>query len=155
MDLRPQFLPPNFDEVWFARLVELAARLDGADSGVWDDDLAEFNRLAGTTIPFDDFQEIYEQQSHRDWVRRILFQKTLLPCADISLEEMIEIVTRAMSIDENADWDFYLELFVVNCKHPLGVNLIFGPTTSVPEFPQDREPTAEEIACLAVGYVAK
>ncbi len=67
---------------------------------------------------------------------------------------MIEIVTRSMPGNDNPDYDFYLELFVVNCKHPSGTNLIFWPNL-VPELPQNREPTAEEIADLALGRHAE
>ena len=58
--------------------------------------------------------------------------------------------------DETFDHDLrylrdhgYLELFQINCKHPSGTDLIFWPNL-VPELPQDREPTAEEIADLAL-----
>jgi hypothetical protein len=47
------------------------------------------------------------------------------------------------------DADVFLELFPVNCKHPSGSDLIFWPNL-VPALPQDREPTAEEIAGLAM-----
>ena len=45
--------------------------------------------------------------------------------------------------------DFYVELFTVNCKHPSSTDLMFRPSL-VPELPQGREPTAEEIADLAM-----
>jgi hypothetical protein len=60
---------------------------------------------------------------------------------------MVEIVARVLA--DNADHHFYLELFLVNCKHPSGSDLIFWPNL-VPELRQDREPTAEEIADLAI-----
>ena len=61
---------------------------------------------------------------------------------------------RAAPGNGNLDYDFYLELFLVNCKHPSGSNLIFWPNL-VPELPQDREPTPEEIAELAIGHRAE
>jgi hypothetical protein len=60
---------------------------------------------------------------------------------------MVEIVLRVMARD--AGHDFYLELFLASCEHPSGTDLIFWPS-EVPELPQDREPTAEEIADLAM-----
>jgi hypothetical protein len=147
MELRPELMPPILDEARVARLAKLADHLDGARPGEWEDDLAEFNRLAGTAIPFEEFQGIYGGESHRDWVRRVLFRRALAPVPDLSREEMVEIVSRVMAC--GADRDFYLELFLVHCKHPSGTDLIYWPNL-VPELPQDREPTAEEIADVAM-----
>ena len=60
---------------------------------------------------------------------------------------MAEVVSRVMACA--AAHDFYLELFLVNCKHPSGADLIYWPD-QVPELPQGREPTAAEIAELAL-----
>ena len=114
----------------------------------------EFNRLAGTAIPFEDFQGICGAEEHDTWVRRVLYRKSLVPAAALSREEMIEIVLRALPQGGNPDYDFYLQLFLVNCKHPSGSDLIFW-SNLVPELPQDREPTAEEIADLAIGRRAE
>ena len=53
MELRPELMPPALDEAKVLRLTELAAGLDGAHPGMWEEDLAEFNRIAGTTLPID------------------------------------------------------------------------------------------------------
>ena len=66
MELRPELMPPALDEALVARLARLAARLDGAHPGLWEDDLAEFNRLAGTALPFEEFQGIYGGEDHKD-----------------------------------------------------------------------------------------
>jgi hypothetical protein len=60
---------------------------------------------------------------------------------------MVEIVSRVTACAD--DRDFFLELFVVNCNHPSGTDLIYWPD-QVPELPQDREPTAAEITALAM-----
>lgn len=147
VDLRPELMPPTLVEEFVARLAQLADRLDGAKSGERDDDLIEFNRLAGTNLQLADFQGIYKSEDPEDLVRRVLFQRALVSDPGISLSEMTEIVSRMTGC--GADHDFYLELFLVNCKHPSGTDLIFWPD-QVPELPQDREPTAEEIAALAL-----
>jgi hypothetical protein len=147
MQLRPELLPPALDTVLVARLAHLASNLDGAVQGEWEDDLAEFNRLAGTALCFEQFQGIYGSEEHEDYVRRLLFRRSLAPDSALSLAEMSEIVSRAKAVHK--DEDFYLELFLVNCKHPSGTDLIFWPD-EVPELPQDREPTAEEVAKLAL-----
>ena len=152
MELRPELMPPPLGVAKVASLAKLAAGLDGAHPGQWEDDLAEFNRLAGTTIPIVEFQGIYGVEDHEDWVRRVLYQQSLVP-ADVSREEMVEIVSRATPSNGNPNYDFYLELFLVNCKHPSRSDLIFWPNL-VPGLPQDREPTTEEIADLALGHPA-
>jgi hypothetical protein len=147
MELRPELMPPALDKALITRLARLADRLDGAAPGQCDDEILEFNQLAGTTIPLVEFQGIYGGEDHEDWVRRVLYQLSLAPIADISRLEMVEIVSRVMACGE--DHDFYLELFLINCMHPSGSDLIFWPNL-VPQLPQDREPTAEEIAELAI-----
>jgi hypothetical protein len=147
MELRPGLMPPALDAALVARLAKLADRLDGAAPGQRDADLAEFNRLAGTDIPLADFQGIYKSEDAEDFVRRALFQRSLAPDPKVSLAEMTEIVSRVKACGD--DSDFYLELFLVNCKHPSRTDLIYWPNL-VPELPQGCEPTAEEIAELAL-----
>lgn len=147
MELRPDLRPPALDAALVARLARLADRLDGAAPGQRDGDLAEFNRLAGTTLPLADFQGIDSGEDPEEFVRRVLFQRSLAPDPNLTLAEMAEVVSRASAGED--DHDFYLELFLVNCKHPSGTDLIYWPDL-VPELPQDREPTAEEIAELAL-----
>ena len=146
MKLRPELIPPVLDEALVARLAELANHLDGARPGEWEDDLAEFNRLAGTSIPFEEFQGIYGAENHEDYVRRVMFRRLLVQDPALTQSEMTEIVKRVMECA--TDRDFYLELFLVNCKHPSKSDLIYWPNL-VPELPQGREPTAEEVADLA------
>ena len=147
MDLRPELMPPALDAAVVARLAELADRVDGARPGQRDDALAEFNRLAGTKIPLADFQGIYRSEEPEDFVRRALFQRALAPDPRLSLSELTEIVSRVVA--GGPDHDFYLEVFLVNCKHPSGTDLIYWPDL-VPELPAGREPTAEEVATLAL-----
>lgn len=147
MQLRLELMPPTLDAALVARLTKLAANLDGAAAGLQENDLAEFNRLAGTDIPFEEFQGIYGGEDHEDYVRRVLYRRHLAPDPSLTREEMVEIVSRVTACAD--DHDFFLELFVVNCNHPSGTNLIYWPD-QVPELPQDREPTAAEIAALAM-----
>lgn len=140
-------MPPVLDEAKVRHLAGLAARLDGANPGQWEEDLEEFNRLAGTSLPLENFQGIYGGEDHEDWVRRVMYRQSLAPIIDLTRAEMIEIVSRAAA--GGTGRDFYLELFLVNCKHPSGSDLIYWPDL-VPELPQDREATSEEIAALAM-----
>jgi hypothetical protein len=147
MELRHELMPPAVDKALIARLAKLADRLDGSRPGQCDDELAEFNRLASTDIPLTDFQGIYKSENAEDFVRRVLFQRSLAPDPSVSLAEMTEIVSRVRACGD--DSDFYLELFLVNCKHPSRTDLIYWPNL-VPELPQGREPTTEEVAELAL-----
>src|SRR5262245_21609183 len=94
MGLRPELRPPILDE---AKVARLASRLDGAYPGLWEEDLAEFNRLAGTDLPIDQFQGIYGAEEHEDWVRRLLYYHLTRPAANVSREELAEVIRRAMS----------------------------------------------------------
>jgi hypothetical protein len=147
--LRPELVPPTLDKALVTRLARLADRLDGARPGQGDDELAEFNRLAGTALLVADFQGIYKAENPEDFVRRVLFRRSLAPDARLSRAEMAEIVSRVMACGE--DHDFYLELFLVNCKHPSRTDLIFWPNL-VPELAKNQQPTPEEIAELAMRH---
>ena len=150
MELRPGLIPPVLDQEKVARLARLAARLDGARPGQWEEDLAEFNRLAGVALGIEDFQGMYAAEEHEDWVRRLFYGQAAQSAPDVSHQEMIEIVSRAMPQNGHPDSDFYLELFLAKCKHPSASDLIFWPNLA-PELFLDWEPTAEEIADLAIG----
>jgi hypothetical protein len=147
MELRPELTLPTLDEALVARLARLADRLDGSPPGRHDDLLVEFNRLAGTALALEDFQGIYKVEDAEDWVREVLYQRFIRRVPDLSRTEMVEIVSRVLTGRD--DHDFYLDLFLVNCRHPS--DLIFDPK-SVPELPQDREPTAEEIVDCDLGW---
>lgn len=147
MELRPELMPPALDEAKVARVAAIASTLDGYNSPDPDALLRRFNREAGTDLDLEVSQKIYASQDHEDWVRRVLYRRSIAPRDDLSRAEMVEIVSRVMACD--ADHDFYLEFFLANCKHPSTTDLIFWPN-EVPELPQDREPTAEEIADLAM-----
>src|SRR5262249_8972446 len=106
MQLRPELTPPPLEAALVTRLSHLAANLDGAAPGQWEDDLAEFNRLAGTVMPFEQFQGIYGGEDHEDFVRRVLYQQRLAPDPALTRAEMTEIVSRVMA--SAADHNFYL-----------------------------------------------
>lgn len=147
MELRPELCPSKLDDSIVSRLTDLAARIDGANPGLAEEDVADFNRLAGTAIPYDEFQGISGGEDHDEWVRRTLILNTLHP-VDLSRDEMAEIVARALK--RGPDQDFYIELFRVNCSHRSTTDLLFWPN-QIPELPKDRRPTPEEIADIALS----
>jgi len=128
MELRPELMPPVLDETLVARLAKLAAGLDGARPGQWEDDLAEFNRLAGTSIPFEEFQGIYGGEDHEDYVRRVLFYRLIKPVPDVTRAELAEVVRRAMPTNEFFDQhEAYMAVFDANVPLEGASNLIFYP----------------------------
>jgi hypothetical protein len=127
MDLRPQLRPPELDEALLNRLADLAASIDGARPGEWEELLEEFNRLAGTDIPFDYFQGIYGGEEHIDWVRRLLISRAAAPVSDATRDELVEVVRRAMTHEEYTVRQAYMMILDANVPLPNASNLIFYP----------------------------
>jgi hypothetical protein len=128
MELRPELMPPALDEALVARLAKLAARLDGARPGRWEDDLAEFNRLAGTSIPFEEFQGIYGGEEYEHYVCRLLCYQRIKPALGVTRAELAEVVRRAMPQNEFFDQhEAYMAVFDANVPLRGASNLIFYP----------------------------
>ena len=129
MELRPELMPPELDEALVARLAKLAARLDGARPGQWEEDLAEFNRLASTNIPFEEFQGIYGGEEHEDYVRRVLCYRLIKPVPDVTRAELAEIVRLAMPTTNEffGQHEAYMAIFDANVPLEGASNLIFYP----------------------------
>jgi hypothetical protein len=133
MELRPELMPPPLDKALVDRLAHLAARIDGARPGQWEDDLAEFNRLAGTELPFSLFQGIYGGEEHIDWVPRVLYYRTIKPAAGVTREELVEVVRRAMSMADSHQREAYMMIFDANVPLEDASSLIFYPPDYDPE----------------------
>jgi hypothetical protein len=127
MELRPELMPPALGEAKVRRLAELASGLDGANPGLWEEDLAEFNRVAGTALPIEDFQGIYGAEEHEAWVRRVLVRQAVRPVADVTRSDLVEIIRRAMPQNGYADHEAYMAVFDANVPLPGASNLIFYP----------------------------
>jgi hypothetical protein len=127
MELRSELMPPALDEAKVRRLAELASRLDGADPGQSDHDLAEFNRIAGTDFSFEVFQRIYESEAHQTWVRRILVRRAVRSVANVTSAELVEVVRRAMPQNGYSDFEAYMAIVDANVPLRGGSNLILYP----------------------------
>src|SRR5262249_35250889 len=110
-----------------SRLAELASSIDGANPGQWEDDLEEFNRLAGMDLAFLDFQGIYKAEDHECWVRRLLAQQRVARVPDVTRDELVEVVRRAMPQNGNPDYEAYMAILDANVPLPGASNLIFYP----------------------------
>ena len=128
MELRPQLMPPALDEQFVVHLARLADCLDGARPGEFEDELAEFNRLAGTELDFADFDGIYGAEEHANWVRRLLYAQKIKPAPDVTREELAEVVRRAMPQNEFfGQHEAYMASFDANVPLKKASNLIFYP----------------------------
>lgn len=128
MNLRPELTPPVLDEDLVQRLSALADRLDGAYPGQYDEDLAEFNRLAGTMLLHHEFQGIYGGDTHEAWVRRTLYSHLIKPAAKVTPDELVEVARRAIPTGESPDQSSaYMAIFDANVPLAAASNLIFFP----------------------------
>lgn len=127
MELRAELMPPVLDEAKVSRLAELAADIDGAGRGQWEDILSEFNRIAGTAFAFEDFQGIYGAEEHDIWVRRILVGQTVRPVPGVTRAELVEIVRRAMPQSGDPAYEAYMAIFDAHVPRRKASNLIFYP----------------------------
>lgn len=118
-------MPPKLDEDRVAHLAKLAAAIDGARPGEWEDKLEMFNRLAGTAFGFKDFQGIYGGEDHSTWVRRVLNKRQIRSVPDVTRDELVELVRRAATVGEEAE--AYMLVFDANVPRPKASNLIFYP----------------------------
>lgn len=88
---------PKLDEDLVQRLATLAARLDGGDEVADASLLDEFNQLAGTDIPFSEFQGTYGAEEHIDYVRRVLTDRATEATPDLSREGLVEMFAKVLA----------------------------------------------------------
>jgi hypothetical protein len=124
MKLRHELTPPLLDEQLVAQLAEVADAIDGNPSEAL---CAEFNKLAGTELPASFFQGVYGSEEHVKFVRRVLRQQHIKPVPDVTRDELVEIVRRAMELDHVEMQEAYMDVFDCNVQRPHASNLIFYP----------------------------
>lgn len=129
-------MPPNLDPLWVGRLADLANRVDGASPEEAADDVAEFNRLAGTSFTSRDFQGIHGAERHEAWVKRVLYGQLIRAADGVTRDELIEVVRRAKpSGGSFAEHEAYLAIFDANVALPDASNLIFYPPAELGDDP--------------------
>lgn len=155
MELRPELMPPPLDEAKVARLAELASRIDGANPGQWEDELAEFNREAGTNLGFPDFQGIYGGQDHDTWVRKVLAERYQRRLPDITRAELVELVRRVMEAEGTEhEIDFWLDMLALNIPDPEVSDLIYWPGEYFGDGDNSRELTPDQVVDIALARAA-
>jgi hypothetical protein len=155
MTVRPEFQPAALDEALVARLAELAAKIDDAQPGEWEDDLEEFHRLSGTDVPFEHFQGIYGGEEHEDWVRRLLMSQRTSTIPDLTRADLIAVFDKIRSRYSGqcspAELDFVLAQLEHNLGDPQISDLIFWPGEYFGDGDNTREMTPEEMAEAALA----
>ena len=150
--MRPELSPPSLDEARVARLAALAAQIDGAHPGQWEDALTEFNAEAGTALAFSYFQGIYGGQDHTTWVRTLLAAPHQRRVPDISHAELVELARRVMEADgEEHEVAFWVGMLALNIPDPQVSDLIFWPGEYFGDGNNARELTPEEVIDIALA----
>jgi hypothetical protein len=119
---------PILDENLVQRLAAIAARLDGGDEVADAALLDEFNRSAGTNIPFSEFQGICGAEEHIDYVRRVLTDRATEASSELNREELIEMFAKVLA--DPCD-EAYLQYVFTTIKKTFGdtqvSDLVFWP----------------------------
>ncbi|WP_417377462.1 hypothetical protein [Gimesia maris] len=147
---------PKLDEDLVQRLAKIAARLDGGDEVADASLLDEFNQLAGTDIPFSEFQGIYGAEEHIDYVRRVLTDRATEASPDLSREGLIEMFAKVLAAPCD---DAYVQYVFNTINQTFGdtqiSDLIFWPGEYFGDGNNQRELTPELIADAVLERYAK
>ncbi|MCH8147400.1 MAG: hypothetical protein IH987_05305 [Planctomycetes bacterium] len=145
MELRSELQFPHLNESKVNRLSELAASIDGARPGEWEDDLAEFNQLAGTSLGFAEFQGIYGGMEHDSWVRNVLCMPLAEKQFDLTNDEMLEIIERlCTAAGEEHEQFFWIKLLETNLDPQIS-DLIYWPGEYFGDGDNSREMSPQHI----------
>jgi hypothetical protein len=140
MRLRNALNPPHLDPDFVTALADIASQLDGCDPVIQDcASLVErFNASAGTSLELGDFH--FSGAVDAETFVRTHLTPSPRKVADITYEELLELVTRVFTADgEDYELDYWLAVIEANVPDPNVVNLIywpeqyFGPDTEVPD----------------------
>lgn len=124
MELRKELTPPVLDEHLVSLLATLADSLDGNPS---EELRQQFNNLAGTDLSMDRFQGVYESEDHANFVRGILRSQLIRPLPNVTQDELIEVVRRAMIAKNPGIQKAYMAIFDCNVPLRQASSLIFYP----------------------------
>ncbi|MFG3496856.1 hypothetical protein [Streptomyces sp. NPDC047928] len=146
MDLRPELLPPPVSR---QRLEELSCEIDRiagllADrSEDADEAIRTFNTMTGHDYTAYAFTHYWRGRDLEDFARGAA-RPARPRVADITRDELVEIVRRILAGDPEID--YYLVLLQANVLHPAVTGLIFHPPDGL------QNAAAEEIVDEALKY---
>ncbi|MGQ4353051.1 bacteriocin immunity protein [Streptomyces drozdowiczii] len=146
MDLRPELLPPPVSRQRLNELcteVERIAELLTAHPEVAGGEIEAFNAMTGQDYVALDFAEYDGSRSLEEFAREAA-RPARPVIADITRDELVEIVRRLLTGSEESD--YYLRLLEANVSHPRVSDLVFHPSDIL----QDRSP--EQIVDEALKY---
>lgn len=147
---------PKLDEYLVQRLATIAARLDGGDEVADVSLLDEFNQLAGTDMPFSEFQGIYRAEEHIDYVRRLLTDRATEASPDLSREGLVEMFAKVLA---DPCEDAYLQYVFTTIKKTFGdaqiSDLVFWPGEYFGDGNNQRELTPELMAAAVLARYAQ
>lgn len=147
---------PNLDDDLVQRLAEIAERLDGGDEVADAALLNEFNRLAGTSIPFSEFQGIYGGEDHVDYVRRVLTDRATEAAPNLNRELLTQMFAKVLA--DPCD-DAYLQYVFTTIRKTLGdgqiSDLVFWPGEYLGDGNNKRELTPELMADAVLEHHAR
>jgi hypothetical protein len=147
---------PKLNADLVKRLAKLAARLDGGDELADASLLDEFNQLAGTDIPFSEFQGIYGAEEHIDYVRRVLTDRASEASPDLDREGLMVMFAKVLA--DPCD-DAYLQYVFTTIKKTFGdtqiSDLVFWPGEYFGDGNNQRELTPELMADAVLERYSK
>jgi hypothetical protein len=147
---------PKLDEELVQRLAAIAARLDGGDKLADASLLDEFNQLAGTDIPFSEFQGISGAEEHVDYVRRVLTDRATSASPDLDRESLVAMFAKVLA--DPCD-DAYVQYVFTTIEKTYGdtqiSDLVFWPGEYFGDGNNQRELTPELMADVVLERYAK
>ncbi|MET9515933.1 bacteriocin immunity protein [Streptomyces sp. NPDC002994] len=146
MDLRPELLPPLVSQ---QRLEEMSCEIERIADLVADSSeeageaIQVFNAVTGHDYVALDFAEYWGSRDLEEFAREAA-RPAHPRVADITREELVEIVRRLLVADPESD--YYLQLLEANVLHPRVMGLIFRPSDNL------QDASAEAIVDEALKY---
>lgn len=146
VDLRPELLPPTVSRQRLEELcseIERIAHLLASCPGASGDAIAAFNAMTGHYYEALDFAEYDGSRSLEEFAREAA-RPAHAVVADISRDELVEIVRRLLTASPASD--YYLRLLEANVSHPRVSDLIFHPSDDL------KDGSAEQIVDEALKH---
>ncbi len=153
--LRPELTSPPIPEGYLHALQVRIEAIENAleTAGHAPELIQEFNQLTGRDFDEDTFRNYWKGVDLDDFAKQAARPKPKA-CPDVTREELIEVVRRAMPTSGDEDYEYYMEIFDANVAMPDASNLIFYPAEHDldGESIGDYDPTPEEIVDQALSY---
>ncbi len=152
MTLRSELNVPAIDEMLVLRLAALAAEIDGARPGEWEDALEEFNRLSPCPRSFDDFQGIYGGEEHEAYIRRLLATHQVPIVSSLARDEIVSAFERILDMQcPDHERCFLIEALKLNLGDSQISDLIYWPGIYFGDDDNSRNQTPAEMADTALA----